>query len=118
MDDREKFLDLLGAANLIPGPNSTEMAIQWARSSGLGGTAVRGPVLYPACDDNRDGCAWAYVRYGALPQAEWNALRRQARHHRHRDSSIWGLTRHGHEILIGWPRWVMRSSGGQFRRHQ
>jgi len=25
--DKQRFLDLLGATNLIPGPNSTEMAI-------------------------------------------------------------------------------------------
>ena len=30
---REEFLDLLGATNLIPGPNSTELAIHIGRSA-------------------------------------------------------------------------------------
>jgi hypothetical protein len=40
---REQFLDFLGATNLIPGPNSTEMAIHVGRVRGwLGGTARGG----------------------------------------------------------------------------
>ena len=40
---REEFLDLLGATNLIPGPNSTEMAIQIGhRRAGWKGLVVAG----------------------------------------------------------------------------
>jgi chromate transporter len=43
---REEFLDLLGATNLIPGPNSTEMAIHVGhRRAGFAGLAVAGDVL-------------------------------------------------------------------------
>src|ERR1019366_7377161 len=40
---RERFLDLFGAANLIPGPTSTEMAIHIGRNqAGLPGLLVAG----------------------------------------------------------------------------
>src|SRR4051812_15457911 len=40
---REEFLDLLGATNLIPGPNSTEMAIHIGhRQGGFAGLVVAG----------------------------------------------------------------------------
>src|SRR5438034_7424978 len=67
---REAFLDLLGATNLIPGPNSTEMAIhigrQWA---GWAGLVVAGRwFILPAALITLS-VAWAYVRFGSLPQA-------------------------------------------------
>jgi chromate transporter len=41
--DRRAFLDLLGATNLIPGPNSTEIAVHIGyRSAGLSGLLVAG----------------------------------------------------------------------------
>src|SRR3989454_11312077 len=69
-DDR--FLDLLGATNLIPGPNSTEMAIHlgYARAGWPGLVAggacfvVPAMVIFWALE-------WAYVRYGAHPQVGW-----------------------------------------------
>ena len=66
---RADFLDFLGATNLIPGPNSTEMAIHVGRvRAGLPGLLVAGiSFILPAA--LMVGClAWAYVRYGALPQ--------------------------------------------------
>lgn len=65
----EEFLDLLGATNLIPGPNSTEMAIHIGhRQAGWKGLLVAGiSFIFPALLIVT-GCAWAYVRYGALPQ--------------------------------------------------
>jgi len=66
---REEFLDFLGATNLIPGPNSTEMAIHVGRvRAGWRGLLVAGvSFILPAA--LMVGClAWAYVRYGALPQ--------------------------------------------------
>ncbi len=69
---REKFLDLLGAANLIPGPSSTERAIfigylckGWAGLL-LGGICFIAPTMIIVM-----GLAWAYVRVGNLPQVTW-----------------------------------------------
>jgi chromate transporter len=69
---RERFLDLLGATNLIPGPNSTEMAIHL----GLLRAGWRGLILAGACFilpamTIAGVLAWAYVRYGALPEVLW-----------------------------------------------
>jgi chromate transporter len=66
---RGEFLDFLGAANLIPGPTSTEKAIHVGRvRAGWRGLLVAGvSFILPAA--LMVGClAWAYVRYGALPQ--------------------------------------------------
>lgn len=66
---RADFLDFLGGANLIPGPNSTEMAIHVGRvRAGWAGLLVAGvSFILPAA--LMVGClAWAYLRYGTLPQ--------------------------------------------------
>jgi chromate transporter len=66
---RDEFLDFLGATNLIPGPNSTEMAIHVGRvRRGWAGLLVAGiSFILPAA--LMVGClSWAYVRYGGLPQ--------------------------------------------------
>ncbi len=68
---REEFLDLLGATNLIPGPNSTEMAIHIGhRRAGFPGLFVAGACFILPAMLIVLACAWAYVRYGTLPQAE------------------------------------------------
>ena len=66
---QEEFLDLLGAANLIPGPNSTELAIHVGhRQAGWAGLLVAGSCfIFPAAVIVTI-FAWAYVRYGSLPQ--------------------------------------------------
>jgi chromate transporter len=68
----EKFLDLLSAANLIPGPNSTELAIhvgferrRWA------GLVVAGVAFIVPAMLITAAVGWAYVRYGTLPAATW-----------------------------------------------
>src|SRR5688572_3958046 len=68
---REDFLDLLGATNLIPGPNSTEMAIHiGARRAGFAGLMVAGACFILPAMCIVMACAWVYVRYGKLPQVE------------------------------------------------
>ncbi len=68
---REEFLDLLGATNLIPGPNSTEMAIHIGhRRAGWTGLLVAGACFILPATLIVLTCAWAYVRFGKLPQAE------------------------------------------------
>ncbi len=68
----EEFLDLLGATNLIPGPNSTEMAIHisYLRAGWLGlivgGTCFIAPAMFIVLT-----LAWLYVQYGSTPQVEW-----------------------------------------------
>jgi chromate transporter len=66
----QEFLDLLAATNLIPGPNSTEMAIHIGhRRAGWPGLLVAGACfIFPAAVIVT-GIAWAYVRFGKLPEA-------------------------------------------------
>jgi chromate transporter len=67
---RERFLDLLGATNLIPGPNSTEMAIHLGYlRAGWPGLVVAGTCFIAPAFAIVFGCAWAYVRFGTLPAA-------------------------------------------------
>ncbi|CAM4438046.1 chromate efflux transporter [Corallococcus exiguus] len=67
---REEFLDLLGATNLIPGPNSTELAIHLGhRRAGWPGLLVAGTCFIVPAMLLTLAAAWAYVRFGTLPQA-------------------------------------------------
>jgi chromate transporter len=68
----ERFLDLLGATNLIPGPNSTELAIhigferrRWA------GLLVAGLAFIVPAMLITGAFAYVYVRFGRLPEATW-----------------------------------------------
>ena len=65
----EQFLDLLGVVNLIPGPNSTEMAIQIGyRVAGWRGLLIGGVCFILPAALLTLALAWIYVRYGMLPQ--------------------------------------------------
>lgn len=65
----EQFLDLLGATNLIPGPNSTEMAIHVGYvKAGWRGLAVAGSCfIFPAVAITLF-FAYLYVHFGTVPQ--------------------------------------------------
>ena len=67
---KQQFLDLLGAANLIPGPTSTEMAINvgFVRA-GWAGLCVAGASFILPAAVITGAFAWAYVRFGGMPQA-------------------------------------------------
>jgi chromate transporter len=68
---REAFLDLVGATNLIPGPNSTELAIHIGRlRAGRAGLVVAGAAFILPAFLIVMACAWFYVRFGSLPGAE------------------------------------------------
>jgi chromate transporter len=65
---REEFLDLLGATNLIPGPNSTEMAIHVGHKvAGWPGLLVAGVCFIVPAALIVLALAWAYVSFGQLP---------------------------------------------------
>jgi len=66
---RERFLDLFGAASLLPGPSSTELAIYLGEIRGgyagmltAGGCFIMPAALLVAA------VAWAYLKYGSVPQ--------------------------------------------------
>lgn len=68
---REYFLDMLAATNLVPGPNATEMAIHVGYlRAGWPGLLVTGAAFILPAALISGALAWAYVAYGALPQAE------------------------------------------------
>lgn len=68
----ERFLDLLAACNLIPGPTSTELAIflGYVRA-GWAGLVLAGALFILPATLIVLAFAWAYVRFGALPQVSW-----------------------------------------------
>jgi chromate transporter len=66
---RERFLDFLGAVNLLPGPTSTEMAIYLGYvRGGWAGLILGGACFIVPSAIFVTALAWAYVRFGALPQ--------------------------------------------------
>jgi chromate transporter len=67
---REQFLDYVGSVNLIPGPNSTELAIHIGRErAGWPGLLLAGACFIIPSALIVATIAWAYVVYGALPAA-------------------------------------------------
>jgi chromate transporter len=67
---RAEFLDYLGATNLIPGPNSTELAIHIGHArAGWAGLLVAGTCFILPASLIVTALAWAYVRFGTLPAA-------------------------------------------------
>lgn len=101
----EQFLDLLGATNLIPGPNSTEIAIHLGYlRAGWPGLLLAGAGFILPATLMVLGLAWAYQTYGQTGQADWLlaaikpviiAIILQA---------LWGL---GKKALKSWPLWLV-----------
>jgi chromate transporter len=68
----ERFMDLLGATNLIPGPNSTEMMIHAGFvHAGWAGFAIGGLLFILPAAAIVLAFAWAYVAYGQTPAGAW-----------------------------------------------
>jgi len=67
--EKDKFLDLLGATNIIPGPNSTELAIHlgYERGGWLGLIIAGACFIVPAMLIVL-AFAMMYARYGTLPE--------------------------------------------------
>lgn len=69
--ERQRFLDLLAATNLIPGPNSTEMAIHLGRvRAGWPGLVAGGVAFVTPAALVSVALAVTYVRFGRVPAVE------------------------------------------------
>ena len=67
-----RFLDLLGVTNLIPGPNSTEMAIHIGRErAGWRGLVGAGVAFIAPAAVMVSVLAWVYVEFGSTPAVTW-----------------------------------------------
>ncbi|MGN6213995.1 chromate efflux transporter [Parafilimonas sp.] len=67
----QQFLDIMGATNLIPGPNSTELAIHLGKEKGgWKGLLVAGSCFILPSVFITGIFAWLYKLYGQLPQVE------------------------------------------------
>src|SRR4051794_4179862 len=65
------FLDLVGATNLIPGPNSTEMVMHVGYlRAGWRGLLLAGTLFILPAATIVLTLAWAYVKFGATPAGE------------------------------------------------
>lgn len=68
----QQFLDLLGATNLIPGPNSTEMTIHLGYlRAGWPGLLVAGWSFILPSTGIVLAIAWGYAQFGSLPEIGW-----------------------------------------------
>ena len=66
------FLDLLGATNLIPGPNAAEMAMHIGRlRAGWRGLVLAGLCFTAPATGITLAFAWSYVRFGSTPELSW-----------------------------------------------
>ncbi len=67
----QEMVDMLGVTNLIPGPNSTEMAMHFgAKRAGWAGLWLAGLAFILPATLMTIALAWAYVRYGSTPAGE------------------------------------------------
>ncbi len=67
--DEQHFLDMIGATNLIPGPNSTEMAIHIGyEKGGWKGLIIAGLCFILPAVLITGFFAWLYKQYGQLPE--------------------------------------------------
>src|SRR5215831_10340721 len=67
----QHFLDLIGATNLIPGPNSTEMAIHIGQErGGWRGLVVAGACFILPAVIITGFFAWLYKQYGRIPEVQ------------------------------------------------
>src|SRR5450432_3994810 len=65
---REKFIDLLGASNLIPGPSSSEVAIHIGYlCAGWRGLLIAGSFFILPAALMVAGIGWLYAHFGKLP---------------------------------------------------
>lgn len=68
---QEHFLDLVGATNLIPGPNSTEMTMHCGNErAGCKGLITAGLCFIIPAVIITAGFAWMYQQYGTLPEVK------------------------------------------------
>lgn len=68
---QDHFLDMIGATNLIPGPNSTEMAIHIGQDkAGWKGLIVAGLCFICPAVLITLFFAWIYKQYGQLPEVQ------------------------------------------------
>jgi chromate transporter len=66
---RERFLDLVGAVSLLPGPSSTELAIYLGEiRAGVAGLVVAGACFILPAAFLVAAIAWAYLKFGSIPQ--------------------------------------------------
>jgi len=69
--DRQHLLDLVSAINFIPGPNSTELVMHIGQlRAGFRGLLVAGTCFITPAMLIILPIAWAYVRFGSLPQVQ------------------------------------------------
>lgn len=102
---REKFLDLLGASNLIPGPSSSELVMHIGYlCAGWRGLLIAGTCFILSAALMVAGIGWLYVRFGGLPAARRHPLRNLAGRHRRRPSGPLESGTHSSEDNISWIR--------------
>lgn len=71
----QRFLDLLGITNLIPGPNSTEMVMHIGQErAGTKGLVAAGAAFITPAALITLFFAWLYVEFGTTSQGEWVLL--------------------------------------------
>ena len=67
----QHFLDLMGATNLIPGPNSTEMAFHIGHEKGgWKGLIIAGLCFILPAVFITGVFAWLYKEYGQIPEVQ------------------------------------------------